>query len=230
MSFDPSLGRVGTATTTQLVGVQRYKYFSRPVLPAMTAMPVTVLLAPTAAVNPLQPPPVRELQKSRTIAIQTDYRESEVQTDPYTPDFIVPEGKEPEVMALAGLKWGAGLPAGPAELMKIDRLRYRRELEKQLPTDTDPASLARRKLMLEQIEQHQWVNRENDIIEIQEQRLEQLRSALIAREEEQAAAREDRLTQMRRTRALHLDDSLATIQRRRVQSAFAANFVCDVVL
>ena len=37
-------------------------------------------------------------------------RESDTQTDPYTPDYVVPAGTEPEVLGLAALKWGRGSP------------------------------------------------------------------------------------------------------------------------
>ncbi len=47
---------------------------------------------------------------TKTVEIQTVYRyienkilfrESETQTDPYTPDYLVPEGQEPEVLEIA---------------------------------------------------------------------------------------------------------------------------------
>ena len=37
---------------------------------------------------------------------QTDYRESETQTDPYSPDYVVRPGTKPELLTLALLTYG----------------------------------------------------------------------------------------------------------------------------
>lgn len=42
----------------------------------------------------------------RTLEIQTDYRDGEAQTDPYSPQYIVRSGSVPEILALATLTWG----------------------------------------------------------------------------------------------------------------------------
>lgn len=49
--------------------------------------------------------------KIKEIEVQTDYRESEVQTDPYSPEEIYREGEKPEVLFLKNLTYGHGLPA-----------------------------------------------------------------------------------------------------------------------
>lgn len=43
---------------------------------------------------------------SRTVETQTDYRDGEAQTDPYSPEYIVPSGSIPELLTLATLTWG----------------------------------------------------------------------------------------------------------------------------
>ena len=48
-------------------------------------------------------PPVRTQQT------QTDYRESEAQTDPYTPEYVVRPGSQPELLTLATLSFGKPL-------------------------------------------------------------------------------------------------------------------------
>lgn len=41
------------------------------------------------------------------VGVQTDYRETETQTDPYSPDYLVQPGKKPtELLQLATLTWG----------------------------------------------------------------------------------------------------------------------------
>lgn len=42
----------------------------------------------------------------RTLGTQTDYRDGEAQTDPYSPEYVVPSGSVPELLTLATLTWG----------------------------------------------------------------------------------------------------------------------------
>eukprot|EP00698_Gefionella_okellyi_P015040 TRINITY_DN4212_c0_g1_i1.p1 TRINITY_DN4212_c0_g1~~TRINITY_DN4212_c0_g1_i1.p1 ORF type:complete len:597 (-),score=156.75 TRINITY_DN4212_c0_g1_i1:18-1808(-) len=217
--IDPALGQIGSGTITQLAGIDRYKFYRRPVLPALSTLPAAAVLAPTATTNPLQPPPAEEAPAAaRTFGTQTDYRESEAQTDPYTPDYIVPTGSDPEVLALAGMKWGESLPAGAPELVRIDRLRSRRAAAEALPPLTDDAAFVARRHMLEKMEQTQWGEREADVQVAHEKRMQTLVDAFSQREEEQGRLREDRLSDARRKKALQLDESLTNIQRRRVQT------------
>lgn len=41
----------------------------------------------------------------RTVHTQTDYRDSEAQTDPYTPKYAVRPGSSPELLTLVTLTW-----------------------------------------------------------------------------------------------------------------------------
>ena len=43
---------------------------------------------------------------TRSVYVQTDYRESDTQTDPYTPQYVVKPGENPELLTLANLSWG----------------------------------------------------------------------------------------------------------------------------
>ena len=57
------------------------------------------LMGPSKQVTaPVQP-------ATRTQAIQTDYMEREAQTDPYTPEYVVKPGEQPEVLTLATLMY-----------------------------------------------------------------------------------------------------------------------------
>ena len=42
-------------------------------------------------------------------AIQTDYMERETQTDPFTPEYVVKPGEQPEVLTLATLMYSMSL-------------------------------------------------------------------------------------------------------------------------
>ncbi|XP_044184978.1 uncharacterized protein LOC122965084 isoform X2 [Acropora millepora] len=55
---------------------------------------------------------IRAILVTRALEIQTDYRDSETQTDPYTPEYVVRPGR--------------GLPAGLAEVEMIERARAKR--------------------------------------------------------------------------------------------------------
>ena len=38
--------------------------------------------------------------------MQTDYRDSETQTEPYSPEYVVRPGSQPELLTLASLTFG----------------------------------------------------------------------------------------------------------------------------
>lgn len=65
------------------------------------------LLAPTLNEDPMEAPQEEAEAFTRDIGLQTMYRESEVQTTPYTRDYIIdPESEEPEILMLQGLVHG----------------------------------------------------------------------------------------------------------------------------
>lgn len=52
-------------------------------------------------------PETGNAEKTQTIGVQTIYRESEAQTDPFTPEYVLKEGEdEPEVLLLAKKTYG----------------------------------------------------------------------------------------------------------------------------
>ena len=62
----------------------------------------------------------QEEPKIKTVEIQTVFRESEVQTDPYSADYTYDKENAPEVLTLENLKYGRGLPASMAEMELIE--------------------------------------------------------------------------------------------------------------
>ena len=112
------------------------------------------------------------VQRTRTLATQTDYRDQESQTEPYSPDYTVAPGQNPEILSLAGLKYKRGLPAGVAEVTMIERARDKRRWEESLPPLNDPAQMHKRRLMMEQREKFEWQQRDREIEEIQKEKLE----------------------------------------------------------
>lgn len=66
--------------------------------------------------------PIEEPESfTKDIGSQTKYRESEVQTSPYSRDFVLdPEADEPEVLMLQGLAHG-GLTVTLTEVLTMER-------------------------------------------------------------------------------------------------------------
>lgn len=51
-----------------------------------------------------------------SVGVQTDYRESETQTDPYSPAYVIRDGTTPsELLQLAAFTWGKISPAVAAQ-------------------------------------------------------------------------------------------------------------------
>jgi hypothetical protein len=93
------------------------------------------------------------------------HRESEAQTDPYSPDYVLPQGSsaQPELLALATLSYGQGLPAGMAEIEMIERARAKKLWEQNLPEASDKESFEKRLKMMEEMELKEWAYREAEI-------------------------------------------------------------------
>ncbi|XP_063070016.1 cilia- and flagella-associated protein 91 [Engraulis encrasicolus] len=180
-------------------GVDRWKYFKRPLLPFSQQVPADVVFAVPAS-TPLPP---RDDQSDGTgepfqctVGVQTDYRDSEAQTDPYTPEYVLRPGTAPpELVTLATLTWGRGLPAGLAEVEMIERARAKRAWEANLPPLNDASQLDKRKRMMEEMERKEWAFRESEIEKLQEARLVVLVNLLRQREEHQQKGTVKRLDQ-----------------------------------
>jgi len=121
-------------------------------------------------------PPVRDQ------ATQSDYRESDTQTDPYTPQYTVAPGSNPELLTLASLSWNNGLPATMAEVELIERARGRRQFEMSLPDISEDA--AKWKQMMEEQQMREMAEREEHIKRLQAQRMNLMAEALDKREKE----------------------------------------------
>ncbi|KAG7401213.1 hypothetical protein PHYBOEH_002397 [Phytophthora boehmeriae] len=215
-------------------GSERVKFHRRPVLPHLQAESPEVLLAPVYSV----PSPTTKLQEdakkvistyvaaeivdgyTRSVGIQTIYRDSEAQTDPYTPDYTVQKtanGSTPEIAALTGLTHARGqLPVGQAELELIERNRKKRAFEASLPPMTDEASFLLRKAMLEAQETREWAYREAEIDAFHAQRVALLEQALAEREKENAFLSEQRLEALRQRLLHEKENALEGIQQERV--------------
>uniref|UniRef100_A0A2K6GN40 Cilia- and flagella-associated protein 91 n=1 Tax=Propithecus coquereli TaxID=379532 RepID=A0A2K6GN40_PROCO len=93
----------------EVTGKNRYKYFDRPFLPFHQQMPLNVVYAVTKA-EPYTFPPTSikfpPIPSKSTVGTQTDYRDADVQTDPYSPEYLICQDSIPELLTLAALTWG----------------------------------------------------------------------------------------------------------------------------
>ncbi|KAF0875229.1 CFA91 protein, partial [Crocuta crocuta] len=168
-------------TDPEITGKNRYKYFGRPFLPRHQQLPLSVIFAATQTEpytflpTPAKYPPI---PSKYTVGTQTDYRDAEVQTDPYSPEYVVCQDSIPELLTLATLTWGEGLPAGQAEVEMIERAREKRAWEATLPCLSDTSQFEKRRRMMNAMERKEWAFREQEIEKLQEIRLEVLKELL----------------------------------------------------
>ena len=172
------------------------------------------MLAPTqdGKEDPMQAPEKVSVVTKKSAGVQTMYRDSDAQTDPYTPDYTVRPGAEPEILTLATLSHGQGLPVGRAEVEMIERARQKRLFESTLPPTTDEASFELRRAMLEEQELREWGEREKEIDRLQTERLNLLQKAIFAREEENEQLATQRVDALRRRKLEEMDRSITSAQ------------------
>lgn len=107
-----------------------------------------------------------ELQATKSLfsqfrdhGMQTMYRESEAQTDPYSPEYTIRAGDNPKVLLLANLTFGKGLPAGQKEVELIERSQARQVEEAKMAT----MGLSERKRVRARLEAEEWEYRAHEI-------------------------------------------------------------------
>ncbi|XP_076974346.1 cilia- and flagella-associated protein 91 isoform X3 [Tamandua tetradactyla] len=204
-----------------VAGKNRYKYFERPFLPFYKQMPFNVVFAATKA-EPYTFPPAStkysSIPSKCTVGTQTDYRDAEVQTDPYSPEYIICQDSIPELLTLATLTWGRGLPAGQAEVEMIERAREKRAWEAHLPPLSDTAQFEKRRKMMDEMERKEWAFREQEIQKLQEMRLEVLKQLLKKREENQNEVNMKRLNAQWSRLQEAKEAKLAQVQHKHVST------------
>lgn len=200
-----------------VTGTSRHKFFKKPIVPHLHAVAPEVLLAPTSNVggnNPLEAPVHDDDHPTRSVGVQTKYRDSEVQTNPYTPQFVVSDDSEvPEVLGLQGLTSGVGggLPVGVREVTMIERARDKRAMEASLPPITDEASLEIRKKIMEQQELREFKLREMEFDTMRDKRLEVLRKVIDERDASNEFLAEQRVEALRQRRMEDRDKAIAKV-------------------
>eukprot|EP01116_Phalansterium_solitarium_P010319 TRINITY_DN2497_c0_g1_i3.p1 TRINITY_DN2497_c0_g1~~TRINITY_DN2497_c0_g1_i3.p1 ORF type:complete len:466 (+),score=109.61 TRINITY_DN2497_c0_g1_i3:133-1398(+) len=157
--------------------------------------------------------------ETRDVETQSDYRESDTQTDPYSPDFVPqPEGFEPEVLYLAkmGLKFDHGQPIGQDDIDFIERARQKRSFEANLPPIIDEASLENRRRKLEEQEKREFDYRDQQMRIVHQQKLDQLEKTLRAQEDEREYLNAQKVHNIMQRAAEQRDVAWLKIQKRKL--------------
>ncbi|KAJ3288033.1 Cilia- and flagella-associated protein 91 [Rhizoclosmatium sp. JEL0117] len=203
----------------QVVGMNRYKYFRRPIIPYQPSLGGQVVYArkPAPAVEVVVERPVTP--PTRTVGMQTVYRESEAQTDPYSPEYTLKPGQlPPELLALATLSYGMGLPVGMVELEMIERARIKRAWEAMLPQVVDKETFERRLRMMEEMELKEWQEREDEIKRLQEARLEILTKVISKREKDNEQLNNEKVERIWQKKLQEREAMLDRIESKRVKA------------
>jgi hypothetical protein len=223
--LDATLGEnryVSMETTPEVTGRFRYKYFRKPLIPYTDNPGGQLVFAPP----PARRETAQELQQTaqpltRSMGIQTMYRESEAQTDPFSPEYVLQANQKglnvPEILSLTNLKYGAGLPAGVPEIEMIERARAKRAWEATLPNVIDEATFQRRLKMMEAMELHEWAQREMEIKRLQERRLQILANIIREKASATEKAAAERMERLWHKKLAERDALRAKMDQRRVK-------------
>jgi len=203
----------------EIYGRFRHKFFARPNKQMLSTLPHIVMYAMKGNAQKLMPDGAATMPEParKTVGTQSVYRESESQTDPYSPEYFIAPNQVPEVLALTHLAFGQGLPASEAELQIIERTRQKRLFQQMLPPPTDESCLAARMQLMEMQEFREWADREKQIRELQEKRMTLLQAALQERDEKREDAHGEKAERMRQKKEEERDRFLATCQRERTK-------------
>lgn len=205
---------------TLVQGTHRHKFFKRPLIPVLQSVPPDVVMSiPEEHINAAKIASEEQEEEplAKTVEIQTDYRESGTQTDPFTPDYVIERGQTPEVLTIAHLNYGRGLPASMAEMELIEQMREKRAFENALPPTSDEACFTLRRKLMEEQEFREWGKREDDIKRLQNERLNLLQSALVEREKESEDNHARRIEDIRLKKTEDKEKAVAKIQRKRIK-------------
>lgn len=151
--------------------------------------------------------------------VQTLFRDSEAQTAPYAPNYVLKEGEDdPDLLLLKKLTYENGLPLGKEEMNMIEFARAKRELENSLPPFTDEASLNLRKKLMEQQEMREFKMRENEMDARRDAKISDLQHALAEREESNEFMASQRIESMRLLRMEEREKALQKIRIKRIKA------------
>ena len=139
---------------------------------------------------------------SKSIGTQTDYRDSQIQTDPYSPEYtIIPDADgntDAPLLAAQHLNFKDGtLPAGYDEVEALEREVIKKQILAALPKGNDKTSLGIRRRILSQIEASDWEYKEIKMKREQHERYLNVVQEMKKRDEMMEKLEEERLNKLR---------------------------------
>uniref|UniRef100_A0A1A7X089 Cilia- and flagella-associated protein 91 n=1 Tax=Iconisemion striatum TaxID=60296 RepID=A0A1A7X089_9TELE len=183
--FVPNVRTHAKAKECHVIGADRWKFFKCPLITFSQYFPPDGNFALTRDFSDEDD---EQQPTHHTVGVQTDYRESETQTDPFSPEYVHQPGTTPsELLQLAILTSAHGLPAGLAEVEMIERMRAKRAWEVTLPPINDLSQCDKRMQMIKEMEAKEWAFREQQIQKLQEARY----AVLMHKQREQHEAQMD---------------------------------------
>nr|XP_031839424.1 cilia- and flagella-associated protein 91-like [Nomia melanderi] len=240
---------IGNNKISEIMCVNNYKYFRRPIIPFLTPRTENVEI-PKRFNHDILNDIVRNAQKqcyafsprsepNRDVGTQTDYRDSDTQTVPWEPPYKVKKGHDPEVLTIAHLTWNQGLPPGVHELEVINRLRMKKKWEEVLPPMDTPANIKLRTAILTAMEVDEWAFREAEIQAIMDYRLELMDKIAKSHEAEKEKKIEDRFHRLKNVLSKHKDEKINSIRhnlRRELRKLHKKHYQtsrpikCDIII
>lgn len=154
--------------------------------------------------------------------VQTAFRDGEAQTDPFTPDALIPDGTAPELARLTFLTYGGqpghSLPVGLADVQAVEQARVRAAIQRNLPPITDEANFHLRKRLMENLELEAFAQKEADLDSENSVRLALISTALEAQANERQFIAEQRVEKLRKTLEEQTSKTLEDISARRLKT------------
>lgn len=202
-------------------GAHRFKFFKRPIIPYVPSLGGHIVYARPSKRSALvrESDPASLPTPPKSVGVQTIFRDSEAQTDPYSPEYTLnPTLSPPEILSLATLTFGSGLPANRSEIEMIQRARIKRAWEAALPKVVDEASFEVRLKMMEQMELKEWQEREMEIQRLQNARMDILEQVLEDRQADNHELIISRTNRIWQRKLQERDLLLEKIQKKRVKA------------
>lgn len=223
-------------STTQVQTISSNTYYRRPMIPRVEQVS-SKGIAFTGSELPRAPPDVHRTIKQKTdvigisVAIQTDFREIEIQTDPWTAPLEEDAcgTSNQEVKSLLELTVANGLLPAHEETMKvIERIKRLQDFDAAIPAPLDPTRTTytyeelqneqKRISMLVERDLAEWKRKEAEMKKVQDLRLELLIQKLMEREEARTEIRIHKLERMRNTHELKASAQLDKLSSQRLMT------------
>ncbi|XP_075212832.1 cilia- and flagella-associated protein 91-like [Lycorma delicatula] len=154
-------------------------------------------------------------EKKETKFTQTIYRESETQTVPWAPPYVVSSTVTPEILTLTNLSWGQGLPAGVHEVEIIERARIIRAWNKLIPNVDTPEIEEKKYKCLSDIERNEWMFREQEIQMIHSLRIEIAQDLISKTKKLHKKRRQDRIDRVTAAKEAEVEQKIKYVREKK---------------